>query len=86
MFIAIHSIIFDCQELLFACKVERRSQAYGRLPNAHVNNHLAGLLDDGKCRVRPMVIPDMLIEAGTQHQQYEFAGLHAKHIAATALR
>ncbi len=33
-----------------------------------------------------MVIPDMLIEAGTQHQQYEFAGLHAKHIAATALR
>lgn len=55
---------------------------------SHVMHHIAaeGLIDDGKCRVRPMVIPDMLIEAGTQHQQYDFAGLQAKHIAATALR
>jgi len=45
-----------------------------------------GLLDSGKCKVRPMVIPDMWIEAGTQNQQYDFAGLQAKHIAATALR
>lgn len=54
----------------------------------HVLHYLAteGLLDSGKCRVRPMVIPDQFIEAGTQNQQYDFAGLQAKHIAATALR
>jgi len=54
----------------------------------HVLHFMAldGLLDDGKCRVRPMVIPDQFIEAGGQIQQYDFAGLQAKHIAATVLR
>jgi 1-deoxy-D-xylulose-5-phosphate synthase len=45
-----------------------------------------GVLDEGKCRVRTMVIPDQFIEAGGQKQQYDLAGLTAKHIAATALR
>ena len=45
-----------------------------------------GALDDGKCRVRTMVIPDEFIEAGGQKQQYDIAGLTAKHIAATALK
>merc|ERR1719199_1459069 len=45
-----------------------------------------GALDGGKCRVRTMVIPDEFIEAGGQKQQYDIAGLTAKHIAATALK
>mmetsp|Transcript_58355 Transcript_58355/g.119350 ORF Transcript_58355/g.119350 Transcript_58355/m.119350 type:complete len:762 (-) Transcript_58355:72-2357(-) len=54
----------------------------------HVIHWLAleGLLDSGKCKVRPMVLPDQFIEAGGQQQQYEFAGLQAKHIAAMGLR
>ena len=45
-----------------------------------------GILDSTKCRVRTMVIPDQFIEAGGQKQQYDIAGLTAKHIAATALK
>ena len=54
----------------------------------HVNHFLtnSGKLDDGGCRLRTMVVPDQFIEAGGQGQQYEFAGLQAKHIAATALK
>eukprot|EP00566_Odontella_aurita_P007293 CAMPEP_0113541298 /NCGR_PEP_ID=MMETSP0015_2-20120614/8954_1 /TAXON_ID=2838 /ORGANISM="Odontella" /LENGTH=738 /DNA_ID=CAMNT_0000441189 /DNA_START=109 /DNA_END=2325 /DNA_ORIENTATION=+ /assembly_acc=CAM_ASM_000160 len=54
----------------------------------HVLHFLAldGLLDDGKLKVRPMVIPDRYIEAGTQHEQYEMCGLNAEHIKGTVLR
>mmetsp|Transcript_19842 Transcript_19842/g.66741 ORF Transcript_19842/g.66741 Transcript_19842/m.66741 type:complete len:716 (+) Transcript_19842:77-2224(+) len=54
----------------------------------HVLHLLAldGLLDDGKLRVRPMVLPDNFIEAGTQAEQYEEAGLSSKYIAGTVLR
>lgn len=51
----------------------------------HVLHMLAtdGLLDDGKLKVRPMVLPDKFIEAGTQAEQYEEAGLTPAYIAAT---
>jgi len=54
----------------------------------HVNHYLtnSGKMDSGKCRLRMMVVPDMFIEAGGQGQQYEFAGLQAKHIAAQVLK
>uniref|UniRef100_A0A7S0EK22 1-deoxy-D-xylulose-5-phosphate synthase n=1 Tax=Hanusia phi TaxID=3032 RepID=A0A7S0EK22_9CRYP len=54
----------------------------------HVNHFLTneGLLDSGNCRLRIMVLPDQFVEAGGQKQQYDFAGLQAKHIAATAFR
>jgi len=54
----------------------------------HVLHFMAldGLLDDGKCKVRPMVIPDKFIEAGTQNEQYEEAGLNHQHIYGTILR
>lgn len=54
----------------------------------HVLHYLAleGLLDGGGLRVRPMVLPDRYIDHGSQHQQYEEAGLNASHIEATALR
>jgi len=51
----------------------------------HVLHVLAldGALDSGKLKVRPMVLPDKFIEAGTQNEQYDEAGLTAKHIQAT---
>ncbi|KAG5189991.1 thiamine diphosphate-binding protein [Tribonema minus] len=54
----------------------------------HVLHFMAldGLLDDGKCKVRPMVLPDNFIEAGTQTEQYDVAGLSEGHIEATVLR
>lgn len=54
----------------------------------HVLHYAAlnGLLDDGQCKVRPMVIPDVFIEAGTQSEQYEEAGLSSAHIVRTALQ
>jgi len=54
----------------------------------HVLHFLAldGALDDGNLKVRPMVIPDAYIETGTQHEQYEEAGLNARHIKGTVLR
>jgi 1-deoxy-D-xylulose-5-phosphate synthase len=47
---------------------------------------LDGLLDDGNLKFRPMVIPDKLFEAGTQHEQYAEAGLNSEHIRGTILR
>ncbi|KAG8462900.1 hypothetical protein KFE25_001673 [Diacronema lutheri] len=51
----------------------------------HVLHVLAldGALDEGKLRVRPMVLPDHFIEAGTQPEQYDEAGLSAPFIVAT---
>lgn len=51
----------------------------------HVLHVLAldGALDSGKLRVRPMVLPDHFIEAGTQAEQYDEAGLQPQHIVAT---
>ena len=49
----------------------------------HVLHYLSynGFLDNGELRFRPMIIPDDIIfEASTQYQQYEKAGLNAKHI------
>ena len=47
---------------------------------------LDGILDEGNLKFRPMVIPDAYFEAGTQFQQYEQAGLNARHIKGTILR
>jgi 1-deoxy-D-xylulose-5-phosphate synthase len=47
---------------------------------------LDGLLDDGQLKFRPMVIPDTYFEAATQFEQYEQAGLNARHIKGTILR
>ena len=44
---------------------------------------LEGALDDGKLKFRPMVLPDSFIETATQFQQYDQAGLNAKHIVGT---
>jgi 1-deoxy-D-xylulose-5-phosphate synthase len=54
----------------------------------HVLHFLAldGSLDDGNLTFRPMVMPDAYFETGTQHQQYEEAGLNARHIKGTILR
>ena len=47
---------------------------------------LAGLLDDGNLKVRPMVLPDKYIEAGSQGEQYEEAGLTKDFIQKTMLK
>ncbi|CDF32723.1 unnamed protein product [Chondrus crispus] len=47
---------------------------------------LEGMLDDGKVKIRPMVLPDRYIDHGSQGEQYEEAGLSASHIEATAMR
>ncbi|CDF34877.1 unnamed protein product [Chondrus crispus] len=47
---------------------------------------LEGMLDDGKVKFRPMVLPDRYIDHGSQGEQYEEAGLSASHIEATAMR
>ena len=54
----------------------------------HVLHFLAndGALDAGELKVRPMVLPDRFFEAATQSQQYDEAGLNAKHIAAVVSR
>lgn len=54
----------------------------------HVLHFLAldGALDEGDLKVRPMVIPDKYIEAGTQNEQYDLAGLNSMHIKRTVLR
>ena len=53
---------------------------------AIVMQHLAlrGLLDAG-LKIRPMCLPDRLIEHDSPRKQYEDAGLNAPHIVATAL-
>lgn len=45
----------------------------------------AGLLDQG-VKIRPMMLPDCLIDHDTPARQYEKAGLTAHHILAEALR
>ena len=54
----------------------------------HVLHFLAldGKLDNGDIKIRPMVLPDTWIEAGAQYEQYEQAGLNAKHITRTCER
>lgn len=54
----------------------------------HVLHFLAldGALDDGNLKFRPMVLPDRYIEQGSQSEQYEQAGLSARHIFSTAMR
>ena len=47
---------------------------------------LEGYLDTGDLRFRPMVLPDTYFEQGPQYEQYEMAGLNAKHIKGTVLR
>lgn len=47
---------------------------------------LEGMLDDGKTKFRPMVLPDRYLDHGSQTEQYEEAGLSARHIEATAMR
>jgi len=47
---------------------------------------LDGALDNGALKVRCMVIPDTLFEAATQNEQYEEAGLNARHMKGTILR
>ncbi len=53
---------------------------------SHVLHHLAhaGMLDRG-LKVRPMILPDRFIDHDAPYQQYETAGLNARHIVETAL-
>ncbi|MBM3643450.1 MAG: 1-deoxy-D-xylulose-5-phosphate synthase [Alphaproteobacteria bacterium] len=53
---------------------------------SHVLQYLAtaGLLDRG-LKVRPMVLPDRLVDHAAPQRQYEWAGLNAPQIVATAL-
>jgi 1-deoxy-D-xylulose-5-phosphate synthase len=44
----------------------------------------AGLLDDGKLRLRSMVLPDRFIDHGSPRGMYEEAGLNARHVTALA--
>ncbi|EXB94553.1 putative 1-deoxy-D-xylulose-5-phosphate synthase [Morus notabilis] len=55
--------------------------------SSHVSNFLGlnGLLDGGKLKWRPMMLPDRYIDHGAQTDQIEAAGLTSKHIASTAL-
>ena len=54
--------------------------------SSFVLNHLAGagLLDHG-LKVRPMVLPDRFIDHAAPAKQYDWAGLNAPQIVATAL-
>jgi 1-deoxy-D-xylulose-5-phosphate synthase len=54
--------------------------------SSHVLHHLAhaGLLDHG-LKFRPLVLPDRFIDHDTPANQYEQAGLTARHITQTAL-
>ncbi len=53
---------------------------------SYVLQHLAwkGLLENG-LKVRPMCLPDILIDHDSPKKQYDVAGLNAPHIVATAL-
>ena len=48
----------------------------------HVLHFLSheGALDSGDLKFRPMVMPDTYFETATQYEQYEMAGLNARHI------
>jgi 1-deoxy-D-xylulose-5-phosphate synthase len=52
---------------------------------AHVMQHLAGagLIERG-AKIRPMTLPDRFIDQGRPAEQYDEAGLNARHIVATA--
>ncbi|MCX7888694.1 MAG: 1-deoxy-D-xylulose-5-phosphate synthase [Rhodobacteraceae bacterium] len=50
----------------------------------HVAN--AGLLDDGRCRLRTMTLPDRYIEQASPEAMYADAGLTSAHIAALVRR
>ncbi|MCW5746121.1 MAG: 1-deoxy-D-xylulose-5-phosphate synthase [Alphaproteobacteria bacterium] len=54
---------------------------------AQVMQHLAtaGAFDHG-LKIRPMVLPDRFIDHASPVRQYEWAGLNAHHIVATALQ
>ena len=43
-----------------------------------------GLLDCGRLRLRSMILPDKFLEAGPQSDQYDQAGLAARHIVEKA--
>jgi 1-deoxy-D-xylulose-5-phosphate synthase len=43
-----------------------------------------GILDNG-VKIRPMVLPDVFIDQDKPYNQYEAAGLNARHVVATAL-
>jgi 1-deoxy-D-xylulose-5-phosphate synthase len=45
----------------------------------------SGALDQG-LKIRPMVLPDRFIDQAASNRQYEWAGLNARHIVATALQ
>jgi 1-deoxy-D-xylulose-5-phosphate synthase len=53
---------------------------------SHVLHHLAmsGMLDHG-LKVRTMCLPDIFIDHDSPYNQYEIAGLNARHIVAMAL-
>eukprot|EP00891_Asterochloris_glomerata_P000618 jgi/Astpho2/618/fgenesh1_pm.00013_%23_13_t len=55
---------------------------------AHVQHFMAldGLMDDGKVKFRPMVLPDRFIEHGGQKDQMAAAGLTAFDVASTAAK
>ena len=44
-----------------------------------------GILDNG-VKIRPMVLPDVFIDQDKPYNQYETAGLNARHVVATALQ
>jgi len=44
-----------------------------------------GILDNG-AKIRPMVLPDIFIDQDKPYNQYEAAGLNARHVVATALQ
>ena len=54
--------------------------------SSHVLQFLAteGKLDSG-LKVRPLCLPDRFIDQDSQFNQYDSAGLNARHIVATAL-
>ncbi len=54
---------------------------------SQVLHHLAhaGMLDRG-LKVRPMILPDRFLDHDQPYQQYETAGLNARHIVETALQ
>jgi 1-deoxy-D-xylulose-5-phosphate synthase len=53
---------------------------------SHVQQFMleAGLLDNGRLRLRSMTLPDKFIDHGTPAGMYDEAGLNAPHIAALA--
>jgi 1-deoxy-D-xylulose-5-phosphate synthase len=64
--------------------VEEGSQnGFGSIVLQHLSN--AGLLDDGRLRVRTMTLPDTFQDHDAPEKQYDEAGLNARHILQQAL-